>query len=150
MNKISLMAVCAISIALTACQEKPATTCIGEATHRSAEPWMSDYDKYFMLSDFSKYVGKSVATLEKELAYKYSGRAGITKENNELIGMSYSFASSYTITVSFKKLSHTTYNEKRKQWDFSRIGKETISGVNVTHSGGGNFYFCKDFGEIRI
>ena len=150
MNKFPLVATCVISLTLAACQEKPTTTCMGDTRLNSAEPWMSDYDKFFILTDFSKYVGMSVSAMEKELAYKYSKRSAVTKPNNELIGLTYTYTNNYSITVSFNKLNHITYNEKRKHWDFSKLGKETVSGINVSHQGGGNFYFCKDFGEIRL
>lgn len=151
MKFMSVLVPLTLSVALSGCGEKPATTCMGTRMVTMPVESMSEMDRYFILGDFSQYLGSSVEKLERDLPFKYRTRQAITKSAGELIGLAYQFHNDYTINLSFAQVQYTKLNEKSKRWDFSKLNKETITGINVTHRAGEvNFYYCKDFGEIRL
>lgn len=135
--------------ALVSCVDKPATSCVGKSSELPAES-MNDVDKYFMLTDFSKYVGAPVSKLEKDLVFHFWGRAATTSPAGELKWISYKFRNNYTAKIYVAGAKHNGFNRKTKKWTSSRLGKEMVSGVNITHSGGGDFYYCRDYGDIKL
>jgi hypothetical protein len=111
---------------------------------------MNDVDKYFMTTDFNKYIGANLGQLESDFAIKYDKRIAVTKPPMQLTGIAYTFTRNYSVRVYFSEVTYTSYNDKTKKWDFSKLNKEKISGINVKHYGTGDAYFCKDFGEVSL
>ncbi len=147
MRVFTAMVFCCICVSLTSCSDKPATTCVGGSKTGMSAERMSDLDKYFINTDFKKYVGLSLGDLERDFAIKYKERTAITKPPAKLVGVTYSFPGNYSFYVYFSDVKFTTYDEKKKKWDFSKIKNEKISGIKIEHLGVGDFYYCKDYWE---
>lgn len=142
---------CVISCgALTACDSKPATTCIGEGNVGIQAEKMNEVDQYFINTDFTKFVGSPISKLENDFVIKFRERTAITKPPATLQWLDYKFRNNYTVRVYLSEVKYTKYNEKTGKWDFRRLGSETIAGINVSHTGAGDFYYCKDYGDIRL
>lgn len=135
---------------LASCDDKPATTCIGTGNIGVPTESMSDVDKFFINTDFNSYVGSSVGKLEQDFVIRFSERAVVTKHPAKVQWIDYKFRSNYSLRVYLSEVKYITYNDKTDKWNFSKLGKETISGINVTHSGAGDFYYCKDFGAAHL
>lgn len=148
MRTITLLAFVMSCCALASCGDKPATSCLGKSSEIPAES-MNDLDKYFMLTDFSKYVGSPISKLEKDFVIKYRERTATTNPPDNLKWINYNFRGNYSVKVYLADLKYTRFNKRTGHWNFSQLGREIISGVNVTHSGGGNYYYCKDYGDIQ-
>jgi len=148
MRITSVVVFCAICVSLASCSDKKASTCVGGSKTGMSVERMSDVDKYFMTTDFSRYIGSPLGGLEHDFAFKYKDRVAVTKPPAQLMGLTYSFPGNYSLHVYFIEAKYTHYNNKTNKWDFGKIGKEKISGIKVDHVGAGDFYYCKDYGEV--
>jgi hypothetical protein len=119
----------------------------GSKTGMSVEN-MSDIDKYFITTDFNKYIGNPLGVLERAFTIKYKDRIALTKPPAQLVGLNYLFPGNYTVHIYFSEVKYTSYDNKTSKWNFKNLDKETISGIKVDHIGSGDFYYCKDFGEV--
>src|SRR5574339_676925 len=131
----SAVVICGICVSLSSCSEQRASTCVGGSKAGMPAERMSDIDKYFMTTDFNKYIGLPLGKLDSDFAIKYDKRTAITKPPAELIGITYAFSDNYLLHVYFSEVKYTTYNSKTNTWDFRKLNNENISGVNVSHVG---------------
>lgn len=148
MRIFSVAVLCCISVSLASCSDKPSSTCVGGSKTGMSVEHMSDVDKYFITTDFTKYIGSPLGELERDFAVKYKERVALTKPPAKLVGLNYAFPGNYSFHVYFSEVKYTHYNDKTNKWDFGKIDKEKISGIKVDHVGAGDFYYCKDFGEV--
>jgi len=145
MKPFSVVVLCGLSVWLASCSDKPATTCVGGSKTGMSVEHMTDVDKYFINTDFKKYVGLTLGELQQDFSIKYKERIAITKPPAQLVGVTYMFPGNYSFHVYFSEVKYTSYNSKTKKWDFSKVGKEKISGIKIEHLGVGDFYYCKDY-----
>lgn len=150
MNILYVLAICTSCVLLSSCTDKPKSSCVGGSKTGMSVERMSNVDKYFMTTDFDKYIGASLGELEKSFEFSYRERVAITKPPAELVGLTYTFPSNYSFNVYFTEPKYTKYDSKTKKWDFRKIEKETIAGINVKHVGSADYYYCKDFGEVVV
>jgi hypothetical protein len=148
MKTFPVMALCCCAL-LAACSDKQPSACVGGSKGMSIEG-MSDIDKYFMTTDFNKYIGLTLGDLDRDFAIQYQKRSGITQPPMRLIGIGYSFPNNYSLDVYFSDIKYTQFNSKTNKWDFRKINNETVSGMRIKHYGSGDYYFCKEMGDVRL
>ncbi len=150
MRITSVVALCCISFALASCADKQASTCVGTSAPAMSLESMSAVDKYFMTTDFNQYLGSNLGRLERDFPIKYTERTAGTNPPTRLVGVTYTFPNNYSIKVYFSEVKHTTYNSSTHKWDFRKLNKEVVTGINVKHYGTGDEYYCSDFGEVSL
>ena len=129
------------------CTDPQTSTCAGGSKTGMSVEHMGEVDKYFITTDFSKYIGATLGDFERDLTIKYRERTALTKPPNQLVAFVYAFPDNYSIHIDIPEAKYTTYNSNTGKWDFRKSDKETISHIRVKHVGAGDFYYCKDFGK---
>lgn len=145
MRMLSLVVFSLLFIGLVSCSEGRFSTCLGGSNvdRRAA---LDDIDKYFMRNDFGRFIGRAVGELNEDFVVDYESVSGVSEPPTHLIGVVYSFARRYSVSVYFET-KHTNPHSLNYQWDLSRINEEQISGIRVERAGVDDYY-CNEFGNV--